>query len=156
MKEFLSIAEFAKLAGVSKQAIYQRLSTSLKDFVKVEQGKKVIDSAALSLFMPDNTCDKDETPAQSESTLEQELIQVLKSQLEAKDKQIDLLLAQNQTLADALNQTQEQLSAAQALHAGTLQQQLLQDKPSPSEEISSNSQSYDNSIFARIIKLFRN
>ena len=52
-KKYLAVSEFAKLAGVSKQAIYQRLNTSLKDFVKVEQGRKVVDSAALSLFSPD-------------------------------------------------------------------------------------------------------
>lgn len=150
MKEFLSIAEFAKLAGVSKQAIYQRLNTSLKDFVKVEQGRKVVDSAALSLFSPDYTYQEDETPAQTDSTIEQELVQLLKAQLEAKDSQIAEL--QTALLEEQANNKQllSQLSAAQALHAGTLQQQLLQDKPSPSEEI------YDNSIFARIIKLFRN
>ena len=149
-KKYLAVSEFAKLAGVSKQAIYQRLNTSLKDFVKVEQGKKVIDSAALSLFSPDYTYQEDETPAQTDSTIEQELVQLLKAQLEAKDSQIAEL--QTALLEEQANNKQllSQLSAAQALHAGTLQQQLLQDKPSPSEEI------YDNSIFARIIKLFRN
>lgn len=150
-KKYLAVSEFAKLAGVSKQAIYQRLNTSLKDFVKVEQGRKVVDSAALSLFMPDNTCDKDETPAQSESTLEQELIQVLKSQLEAKDSQIAEL--QTALLAEQANNKQllSQLSAAQALHAGTLQQQLIEQQP-PQEEASPADHI---GIFTRIYDFFR-
>ena len=69
---------------------------------------------------------------------------MLRKQLDTKDKQIDLLLTQNQTLADTLHQTQEQLSAAQALHAGTIQQQLLQEE------------SGNIGIFARIRSLFGN
>ena len=46
-KEYISIAEFAEQAGVSKQAVYQRLNKSLKAYVKVVDGKKSIDIRAL-------------------------------------------------------------------------------------------------------------
>ena len=48
---YISIKEFAELAGVSRQAIQQRLETSLAEFVKAnEQGKKTISTKALQLF----------------------------------------------------------------------------------------------------------
>lgn len=46
-KEYISIAEFAEQAGVSKQAVYQRLNKSLKAYVKAVDGKKSIDIRAL-------------------------------------------------------------------------------------------------------------
>lgn len=45
--EYVTVSEAAKLVGVSKQAIYQRLNTSLKDSFKVEQGKKLVNIKAL-------------------------------------------------------------------------------------------------------------
>ena len=42
-KEYLTVTEFAKLAGVSRQAVQQRMETSLAEFVKTnEQGKKTL------------------------------------------------------------------------------------------------------------------
>lgn len=48
--EYLSIAEFAKRAGVTRQAVYKRLSTDLFEFTKVDNGTKLINSRALRLF----------------------------------------------------------------------------------------------------------
>ena len=36
MNEYISVSEFAKIAGVSRQAIQQRLTTSLAEFVKAD------------------------------------------------------------------------------------------------------------------------
>lgn len=48
---YISIKEFAELAGVSRQAIQQRLKTSLAQYVKAnEQGIKTIDKAAFAAF----------------------------------------------------------------------------------------------------------
>ena len=41
-QEYISIADFAERAGVSKQAVYQRLNKSLKTYVKDIDGKKSI------------------------------------------------------------------------------------------------------------------
>ena len=41
-QEYISIADFAERAGVSKQAVYQRLNKSLKAYVKDVDGKKSI------------------------------------------------------------------------------------------------------------------
>lgn len=49
--KYLSIADFAETAGISKQAVYQRLNTeSLKPFIAIVDGKKAISSDALKFF----------------------------------------------------------------------------------------------------------
>lgn len=48
-KNYLTPAEFAKIKGVSIQSVYQRLKGGLKEFVKVENGKMLIDADALEV-----------------------------------------------------------------------------------------------------------
>jgi len=49
-QEYLSIKQFAEAAGVSPQAIYQRLDKDFKPYFKVIQGRKSLNREALSLF----------------------------------------------------------------------------------------------------------
>lgn len=46
-KEYLTIKEFGKLAGVTPQSIYQRLETTLQPYLKVVKGKKYVNIKAL-------------------------------------------------------------------------------------------------------------
>lgn len=46
-KEYLSIKEFAGVAGVSTQSVYKRLSTSLQPYVKEVANQKVLNIQAL-------------------------------------------------------------------------------------------------------------
>jgi DNA-binding protein Fis len=48
--EYLSIKEFSTSAGVSPQAIYQRLDKDLKPYLKDFKGKKSLNIQALELF----------------------------------------------------------------------------------------------------------
>lgn len=43
--EYISVKEYAKRVGLTRQAVYQKLDKSLKNFVKVIDGKKMIDTA---------------------------------------------------------------------------------------------------------------
>lgn len=89
--ELLTIKEVAQKAGVSTQAIYQRLDKDLKPFLQVQDGKKYLEAGALELFnkvplqAPLQEVDKD-----LQSGL-QELVATLRGQLEQKDKQIEAL-----------------------------------------------------------------
>ena len=51
MNKYLSVKEFAKQAGVSTQAVYQRIDKDLKLFTKAKDGKKTISDAALRLSL---------------------------------------------------------------------------------------------------------
>ncbi|MGV8906396.1 MAG: hypothetical protein ACOH15_07345 [Acetobacterium sp.] len=84
-ENYLSIKEFAGLAGVSPQAVYQRIDKDLKEYVQVIDGKKAIDIKALDLFSVQSV----EQPVDNELTsILRETLKVLSGQLTEKDKQI--------------------------------------------------------------------
>lgn len=117
MAEYLSIADFAKQAGVTTQAVYARLDNQdVKKFVKIVKGKKALSSEALELFavkremqvcnqddaetckvdkeacqvgnqVDNNTENTDEIKEKQEELLH-DLVKTLQKQLEEKDKQI--------------------------------------------------------------------
>ena len=127
----LTVKEFAERAGVSTQAIYQRIDKDLQGYCKMIGKRKMIDIAGLELFQK-------QEPLQEESKdLDKDLVkalqatlQTLTAQLEVKDKQIADL---NERLAEAhatisqshyiAAQAQQQITAGQetAVEAETVQ-----------------------------------
>lgn len=99
-KEYLSISEFAEAAGVSPQAIYKRLSTDLKEYATELNSRKVLKAEALQLF----NIKEEKQPVNNEL---QQVVDLLKEQLKAKDEQIQRL--------------QSSLELQQQLNAATLQ-----------------------------------
>lgn len=104
MEEYISVSEYARKEGISVQAVYKRLNSSLKQYLIIKNGKKYINT---SCFMENS----------SSKSLNEDLniINILNNQLKEKDKQIEALQRQNEALTNAL-------TAAQALHAGTMQE----------------------------------
>lgn len=106
----ISISEYAKIKGISKQAVYKRLNNKLKDFVKVEDGKKYISVEAL-------TAEEVERLTEVEQQVEQEFNNqrqpFWEKQIEEKDRviqglmqQIENLQEQNKSLTDLLKSNQ--------------------------------------------------
>jgi len=110
-EEYLTIAEFAKRAGVSRQTIYNRLDTDLTDFTKLSNGRKLVSSKALRLFGVeefDNSVkhtftdlaayfDKqNETLSRLVDTLEEELAIKNQQIKESSDRQRELSIMLNQ------------------------------------------------------------
>lgn len=75
--DFLSIAEFARAAGVSPQAIYPKLDKDLKEYCQLIDGRKSLHRDALKLY--------EIKPLDNELTA---LVRALERQLEVKDNQI--------------------------------------------------------------------
>ena len=141
---YISIKEFAELAGVSRQAIQQRLETSLAEFVKAnEQGKKTISTKALQLFGSQKSKANEQGTEEKGKANEQEskakkqgsnddilytallqTVEILQGQLASKDKQIEALY-------NALDNAQRAATQAQQLHAGTMQRELLEAQTEP-------------------------
>lgn len=46
-KEFLTIKEFAELAGVTRQSVYKKLDNSLSTYVSIVDNQKMLQSKAL-------------------------------------------------------------------------------------------------------------
>lgn len=66
-KEYLTIKEFAEMAGVSKQAVYQRLTGTLKPYVSIKDGVKYLNIRALELYKEDDAVKKLKKNNQEES-----------------------------------------------------------------------------------------
>lgn len=111
MNEYLTVSEYAKLEGISVQAVYKRLNGSLKPFLIIKDGRKLIKSECLT--STHSTTFKPEF--KTDSTLDSTIVDVLRAQLEAKDRQIE-------QLTNALDNVTASLKAAQALHAGTIKE----------------------------------
>ena len=106
-----TIREIADEIGVSKQAVFKKikrepLSTSLRGLTSTVDGRLTVSVDGLIAVL-------------------QATIDTLQGQLEVKDRQIEQQAQTITRLSDALVAAQQTAAAAQALHAGTIQQQLL-------------------------------
>lgn len=127
-KQYITVSEFAERANISKQRVYQLLNKRLKEFVKVVDSKKMLDITALESFKSQEGCSNIQEGCSSieqeqNSTLDllKTTIDMLQKQLEEKDKTIH-------ELTEALKAEQIQTSQAQALHGGSIQKILLEEK----------------------------
>lgn len=170
--EYLTVKQFADAANITTQRIYKLYATGcttdcngiaaeLHKHFKLINGKKYIHRDALQLFENatelHNVAQQNATEsatAQAAITALQQQLEVLQQQLEIKDKQIE-------QLTDALNNTTAALTAAQALHAGTIQQQLTTEQPQSELDVPTAPEDQEEqpvptpekrSLFARIFK----
>ena len=139
-----TIRQIADEIGVSKQAVYKRykgkLHTVCAPYTHTEQGVLYLSEQAETLIKQDFLKDDRSNGAHTErsigAVLEQSqeagvvavlqaTIDTLQGQLEVKDRQIEELNARLAEVSAALLAAQQTAAAAQALHAGTIQQQLL-------------------------------
>ena len=128
--KYISVSEFAKAAGVSKQAVYSRLkSQDLNKFIKLENGKKLINTKALELFNKSSSQSSFNQVEQGLESTEREYIEFLKKQIEElqRDKQeLYRLLDQQQQLTAQANAT-KQLQAPKE-EASIIQQEKQEQK----------------------------
>lgn len=113
-EKYISVLEYSQIKGISKQAVYKQLKGKLKDFYIVVDGKKYIDKAVLNLA--------DNQPTTNHSTNRQPTIQpnfqpFWESQLAEKDKQIESLLKQIETLQEQNGKLTDLLANSQTLLA---------------------------------------
>lgn len=139
-----TIRQIADEIGVSKQAVYKRykgkLYTACAPYAHTVQGVLYLSEQAETLIKQDflqNDCSNGAhtersigaVPEQSQEAgmvaVLQATIDTLQGQLEVKDRQIEQQAQTITRITDALAAAQQTAAAAQALHAGTIQQQLL-------------------------------
>lgn len=96
-KEYITIAEYAKIKGVSTSSVYKRLTTTLQPYyIEVENGKKALKSEVLeveglrvdNLSTPNLTTPPQEDVNPSSTSFQPSYIDEL---LKEKDKQIEEL-----------------------------------------------------------------
>lgn len=131
-----TIKQIADEIGVSKTAVRKKienlgLQSSLRkngnQFAIDEEQERLIKSAFLqNETQTENAnlvCDKSES-----LQLVSDVVSILQEQLREKDRQLEKQQQSIKELTAALENTTASLKAAQALHAGTMQQNLLAEK----------------------------
>lgn len=114
----LTVSEFATMTGTSKQAVYQKLKTSLKDYAIKENGQTFIDEKAIELpsfkgvVQPCSTLNKGvESELKRELSEKTDLIKFLQSQIEelqkANREKDEHIRRQSDRLTVLLEQSQE-------------------------------------------------
>lgn len=105
--EYISIAEFADRAGISRQAVYQQLTKKLTQYVKVEKGKKLLNTQALSEVYGIKDCKQIDKEVCKD--IDSQLIELLRQQMEEKDRQIAELHRLMATTQMQLTESQHRL-----------------------------------------------
>ena len=146
-----TLRQIAEELGVSKQTVYKRykgkLHTVCAPYAHTEQGVLYIEEQGETLIKQDFLQNDRSIGAHTDAHTErsngaaqeqpqdsgivavlQTTIDTLQGQLAVKDKQIEELNARLAEVSSALVTAQQTAAAAQALHAGTMHQQLLSGK----------------------------
>ena len=168
-----TIKQIADEIGVSKQTVYKRykgkLYTVCAPYAHTEQGVLYIEEQGETLIKQDflqKECSFGahtyaHTERSNGAVLEQSenagvvavlqtTIDTLQGQLAIKDKQIEELNARLAEVSSALVAAQQTAQAAQALHAGTIQQQLTSGEDQREEdEVKAKKQSWLSRMFSR-------
>ena len=123
--EYITIAEYAKIKKISVQAVYKKCDTSLKEYVKAIDGKKMISAAALTAEERAALAgEQTAAPPAPEENPYKEMAELLKAELAERNKQIAAQDARIAELTEAVMNLTGALQAAQALHAGTISERL--------------------------------
>ena len=148
-----TIRQIADEIGVSKQAVYKRykgkLHTVCAPYAHTEQGDLYLSEKAETLIKQDFLKDDRSNGAHTERSIGavpeqsqeagvvavlQATIDMLQGQLAVKDRQIEELNARLAEVSSALLAAQQTAATAQALHAGTIKQQLSDGSGADQEE----------------------
>ena len=148
-----TIRQIADEIGVSKQAVYKRykgkLHTVCAPYAHTEQGVWYLSEQAETLIKQDFLKDDRSNGAHTERSVGavpeqsqeagvvavlQATIDMLQGQLAVKDRQIEELNARLAEVSSALLAAQQTAATAQALHAGTIKQQLSDGSGADQEE----------------------
>lgn len=136
-KGMKTIRQIADEIGVSKQAVFKKikrepLSTSLQGLTATVDGRLMVEvdgekliKQAFSEIIPSTKNEEKTAEVDGVVSVLQATIDTLQGQLEVKDRQIEQQAQTITRLTDALAAAQQTAVAAQALHAGTIQQQLV-------------------------------
>lgn len=138
--EYITISAFAKAVGTTNQAIYQQLNKRLKPYYKVIDNKKMLSTKAIEeIYNKEIDIDNQSTfQAENQELINQlnlhikdlqEQLSVANADKQEKDRQIAYYQEENRSL-------REMASQSQALHAGTIQTQLLADDNTKTEKAS--------------------
>ena len=121
-----TVKDLAKELGVSDQTI--RNEAQNQNLKTTKQGIAFVfgddEAASIAEAITERKEAAGKSKQNSKPKQKDELLLILEKELESKNKQIEVLQEQNSQLVSALADATASLKAAQALHAGTMQQSI--------------------------------
>ncbi len=123
--ELLTIKEFAEASGRSQQTIYKQIATRLSAYLHEIDGQKFIERKALAEVFKIGIQPKENNSFNFENNSNNPLYDILKAELDAKNRQIEQLQNQVSELTQANKELAQSINKDRAKElAGTLQQLL--------------------------------
>lgn len=150
--EYITVAEYAKIKGVSSQAVYKQLNKRLKPFFIMVENQKCLLSTVL---------DEDETknstavqqPFNNHSTevLNQSLIEMLQKNNEVLQRQLEIKDEQIKQLNERLEQALQTVSQSHYIAASAITEGNNADTEETPQTVTVTEQK-KQSLFAKIFK----
>ena len=154
----MTVKQLADSLGVTKTAIRKRFTEDFRanHLQTTANGVIIISDEGCKLIAETLQTTANQIPQTAETVTEnpensllETTIAVLREQLAVKDSQIAAQQEQIKTLTQSLHDTTAALTAAQALHAGTIQQQLTEQQASSEGQPEPEQRSIWQRIFKR-------
>ena len=86
--DLLTVKQFAEATGLTQQAIYKQLNKRLNNYVVIVDGQKMLKRSALKSFSNSTVKQQDNNSFNTLLEQNQQIIDMLKKELEEKNKQI--------------------------------------------------------------------
>lgn len=86
--DLLTVKQFAEATGLTQQAIYKQLNKRLNNYVVIVDGQKMLKRSALKDFSNSTVKQQDNNSFNTLLEQNQQIIDMLKKELEEKNKQI--------------------------------------------------------------------
>lgn len=86
--DLLTVKQFAEATGLTQQAIYKQLNKRLNNYVVIVDGQKMLKRSALKDFSNSTVEQQDNNSFNTLLEQNQQIIDMLKKELEEKNKQI--------------------------------------------------------------------
>lgn len=132
-KTYLTVKEVSEILGVSKQAIYKRMSTDLSTYVVLVEKQKYLKYEVLKHLSVNHSTQKVEQSAEVESL--KKLVEILEKENELKQQTIERLEARNEEEhKHLLELTSKVGNTLQSLTQGQLADKLIEGKKILSEQ----------------------
>lgn len=132
-KTYLTVKEVSEILGVSKQAIYKRMSTDLSTYVVLVEKQKCLKYEVLKHLSVNHSTQKVEQSAEVESL--KKLVEILEKENELKQQTIERLEARNEEEhKHLLELTSKVGNTLQSLTQGQLADKLIEGKKILSEQ----------------------
>lgn len=123
--EYITVSQYAEIKGISKQAVYKRLNNTLQPFLIVVESRKYIHINALTAEEQARLFGVEQPFEQPLNNQNQPTAEFWQRQIEEKDKTIESLLRQIDTLQEQNSRLTELLANSQFLLAAEKKEKTL-------------------------------